>query len=398
MRKRLVAMGATLLITPVLLAACGDDESGGQSAAAGDRGCVESYDPDTDYFPVKSTVEYATNFTITYEKNYQVLTVKQPYPDGDPESYVLVRCGTPAPELTGELADAQRIEVPITSLYSESTTHLPLLADLGRIDVLTGVADSTTVVNADVRRLIDEGKVVQYATAGQIDTERVVAGDPDVLMTGGMDVPEYATLRDAGIGVVANAEWLEDDPLGRAEWVKFMAALLGEEARATEVFDQIEADYQATAAKVPEGEPIPVLLGSVFQGTWYMPTGNRYIGRLLADAGATYPWADVTGTESLQLDFETVFTESGDARIWLTDRDWATLADATAEDPRYGEFTAAREGEVWTYGVPSTPEGGIDYWERGVTRPDLILGDLVAILHPETSPDHEFAFYSRVER
>lgn len=397
MRARLVALSATLLIAPALLAACGEDDPSPTAASAPDaRGCVTSFDTEKDYFPDHSALEYAKNFTVRYEKAYQVLTVREPYPDGKPESYVLYRCGTPEPEPGGDLAAAPRIEVPIESLYSGSTTHLPLLVDLDRKGVLTGVASGASVVDKDIRARLDADEVAEYAPGGQIDTERVVAAAPDVVMTGGTDAAEYKTLRDAGIPVVANAEWLESDPLGRAEWVKFMAALTGDEAKAAKVFGQIEADYQAIAAKVPGTDPTAALIGTMYQGVWYMPSGGSYVGKLLADAGASYPWADETDTGSLELDFEKVFTESGSAPVWLADGEWKTLADVTADDSRYGELAAVRDGQVWTNTLTVGPGGGNDYWERGVTRPDLVLGDLVAILHPDALSGHDFAFYKKI--
>ncbi|MEX5634163.1 ABC transporter substrate-binding protein [Parafrankia sp. FMc2] len=399
MRARLVALSATLLLTPALLAACGDDGTSSSPQAGADadaRGCVTDFDPAADYFPDRSTLEHAKNFTVRYEKAYQVLTVKEPYPDGKPESYVLYRCGTPEPELTGELAGAPRIEIPVRGLYSGSTTHLPLLVDLGRENVLTGVASAATVVDKDIRARADADEIVEYAPGGQIDTERVVTAAPDIVMTGGTESAEYGTLRDAGIPVVANAEWLEADPLGRAEWVKFMAALTGDEAEAAKVFDRIEADYTAIADRVPGGDPVSTLIGTMYQGTWYMPSGGSYVGKLLADAGATYPWAGETDTGSLELDFETVFTESGSAPVWLADGEWENLADVTTEDERYGQLAAVHGGQVWSNTLVIGPGGGNDYWERGVTRPDLVLGDLAAILHPDAFPDHTFAFYRRI--
>ncbi|KPM56213.1 ABC transporter substrate-binding protein [Frankia sp. R43] len=403
MRARLVALSTTLLLLPALLAGCGDDDPSPSTAGAGagagtdSRGCVTSFDEGTDYYPTRSTLEHAKNFTITYEKAYQVVTVKEPYPDGKPESYVLYRCGTPKPELTGDLADAPRIETPIDSLYSGSTTHLPLLVDLDRTGILTGVSSAASVVNKDIRGRIDAGKVVEYAGNGQLDTEKVVTAAPDVLMTGGTDDPAYQKLRDAGIPVVANAEWLESDPLGRAEWVKFMAAFTGDEEKAGKVFDQIEADYDAIVDKVPDSKPVPTLIGTMYQGTWYMPSGGSYVGKLLADAGASYPWSGEKDTGSLELDFESVFTKSGDAKIWLADGEWKTRGDITAEDARYGQFAAFRDGQVWSNNLVIGAGGGNDYWERGVTRPDLVLGDLAAILHPDAFPNHTFAFYQQIK-
>ncbi|WP_200902539.1 ABC transporter substrate-binding protein [Protofrankia coriariae] len=139
--------------------------------------------------------------------------------------------------------------MPIRSLYSASTTHLPLLTDLGRAEVLTGVANAASVVDAGIRGRIADGKVVEYAGGGQIDVEKVVTAQPDVLMTGGTDTPQYPAIRRAGGTVLANAEWLEGDPLGRAEWIKVMAALTGDEEKAAKVFEQITTDYTAIAAR-----------------------------------------------------------------------------------------------------------------------------------------------------
>lgn len=347
----------------------------------------------------RSTVEYAENFTLSYhegdrgpEDDYQVLTVNEPSPGASAESYVLVSCGA-VPALPPELASAQQISVPVERLYSGSTTHLPLLVDLQRLDVLTGVATAGFVSSPEVRERIDSGAVAEYAPTERIAVERVVAGRPDVLMTGGFDDPAYAALRSAGIPVVANAEYLEPTPLGRAEWIKVMAALTGDEPRAAEVFDEVEAAYEENAALAARAAPVPVLAGSLFEGVWSVPAGGSYLGRMLADAGGANPWADDPSTSSLTLDFETVYARGGQAPIWLATQDWATRADALATDPRYGELAAMQEGRTWTANRAIGPGGGNDFYERGVTRPDLVLADLVAILHPELVPDHEFTFY-----
>lgn len=343
----------------------------------------------------RTTVEYAENFSLQYFDGYQVLTVNEPSPGAPAEPYVLVSCGA-TPELPPELASAQQIPVPVDSLYSGSTTHLPLLVDLDRVDVLTGVATAGFVSSPEVIAAIDAGAVAEYAPTEQIDVERVVAARPDVLMTGGIDDPAYATLRGAGIPVVANAEYLEPTPLGRAEWIKVMAALTGDELRATAAFDQVEAAYTENSAIAVGAEPVPVAAGSLFEGVWSVPAGGSYLGRLLADAGGANPWADDPSTGSLSLDFETVYSRAGQAPVWLATQDWATRADALAADPRYGELVAMRKGRTWTANKLVGPGGGNDFYERGVTRPDLVLADLVAILHPELAPGHEFTFYAEL--
>lgn len=356
-------------------------------------GCVSGYEPGTDLFPVKSEVRHAKNFSLGYEKSYQVLTVNQPFPGGAAQRYVLVRCGTPTPGLTGDLAGATVIQTPVRSLFADSTTHIPLLADLERLDVLAGVANASHVVNPGARHLIDTGRVAEYAPTSTIDVERVLTAGPDVLMTGGTDSPEYRTLREGGVPVLANAEWLEPTPLARAEWLKVMAALTGEENRAGEVFTAVERDYQALAGQAAAAPRTPVLAGVLREGVWYAPAGGSYLGTLLRDAGTTNPWEHTTETGSLRLSLEEVIAAAGSARVWLTDAAWRDRADVTAADPRYASLTV---DSVWTTDRAIGPGGGNDYFERGVTRPDLVLSDLVSITHPDLRPGHEATFYRQV--
>ncbi len=357
------------------------------------RGCITNYQPGVDYFPDKSEIEYATNFKIQYEDSYQILTVKQPTQGGSPESYVLVRCGAPKPTLTGGLADAPVVTTPVTSLYSGSTSHLGSLVALDQLDALTGVAAKALISEKQVLDRVAEPGVVEYAAAGTIDAEAVVKGKPQVLITAGTDDPAYAVISAAGIPVLADAEWLENDPLGRAEWVKYFAALTGTEARAKTFFDGVATEYTALADKVKAAPDVDVVPGQPYQGTWYVPGGKSFNARLIQDAGGTTAWAADTTAGSISTDVETVFAKAGQAPAWLASTTWTTKAEALAEEPRFAQFEAFKTGNVWNAAKDVTKSGGNNYYELGVVRPDLILGDLAAILHPELEPNHDFAFY-----
>jgi len=322
-----------------------------------------------------------------------VLTVLQPTQGGSAESYVLVKCGAPTPDLTGDLAGATMVSTPVTSLYSGSTTHLPNLVALDQLDILTGVASKSLISEKEVLDRVAEPGVVEYAAAGSVDAEAVVAGKPDVLITAGTDDPAYAVISAAGVPVLANAEWLENDPLGRAEWIKYFAALTGTEAQAAEAFDAVEQSYTALADKVASADPVQVVPGQPYQGTWYVPGGQSFNSRLIADAGGTTAWAGDPSTGSVSTDLESVLAKAGKAPAWLASTTWTTKAEALAEEPRFAEFAAFQSGNMWNAAKDVTAEGGNNYYELGVARPDLVLGDLVAILHPDLMPGHDFAFY-----
>lgn len=398
--RRHVAAVVGLVCAPALLLSACANTSQAPGTSAGDAvGCVTDYSPGVDYFPVKSEIVDAENFSIEYHDSYQVLTVAQPIPGGDPESYVLVRCGTPTPELTGDLANATVVETPVTNLYSAATTHLPMLDELGQLAIVTGVSSGDWVTNVDVYQAVQDGAVAEFALDGEIDAEVVVGGAPDVLMTSGADDPAYPTLREAGIAVVANAEWLEPSVLGRAEWIKMVAALTGQEEKAAEVYDGIKSHYTEVAALAADEEPVKILTGYMYDGTWSMPSGGSYMGQLFRDAGGTYPGIEDESVGSLSRDFETILVENGDAQYWFINDTWvATIDDLIAQNEHYRALTAPTTGQVWNANKAIGAGGGNDYWERGVLHPNLILADLVKILHPDLLPDHEFAFYQQLTR
>src|SRR4051812_32535883 len=241
-------------------------------------GCVDRYDPATDYFPDKLAIEDAVDFSVEYRRSYKVVTVRDTTEGGPPERYVLAQCGAPAPQLTGDLAGAQVVTVPVTSFFAFSTTHLPLLADLDRMDVLTGVGQHDAVMDPKARARIKAGQVIEFARVGLvIDVERVVAAKPSLLMATGTSNATLTVIRQAGVPVVANSEWREPTALGRAEWLKYMAVFLNEERRAQAVYGAMKERYRSLSARataVPIAEQPRVMTGRSTRGRFSMAGGR----------------------------------------------------------------------------------------------------------------------------
>lgn len=394
------AMTLVAIVTTLAASACGvigSTPAPGVAPSSQAPGCISDFDPNTDYFGVKQKLDYATNFDISYHKSYQVITVKRPEIGGKPESYVLVKCGAPKPELTGELAKAPQLDTPVHSLFSASTTHIPSLEALGRLNVLTGVASKAFISSTAAQRRVAGDQVTEFAPAGTADAEKIVASKPDVLVTGGTDDRAYATVRKAGIPVLADAEYLESSPLGEAEWIKFFAALTGTEQQAAETFDKIAGDYSAAVKKAAKADPTEVLLSQPYQGVWTMPTGGTVMGKMTADSGATWAWKSDTSTTSASPDLEQVFSKSGTAKVWITSTNWKTRKEALADEPRFAQLTAYKSGEIWAPSKQVNAAGGNNLFELGVLRPDLVVGDLIAIAHPDLEPDHDFTFYQKLK-
>jgi iron complex transport system substrate-binding protein len=369
--------------------------------------CVSEgeYDASADYFADEVSFTHAENVTVEYFNNYKVVTVSDAY-DGAPEpfTYVLVQCGTPAPDTSSVPANAQIIDVPITSLISLSTTQLPHLIALDALDVLVGM-DTFLYVNApEVRAMIDEGALFELGFNRDINLEVALDAEPDLAMGYAFfpDSDSWPLLLDAGIPVAINAEWREGTLLGRAEWIKFTALFVNGEDRANEVFDAVESEYVALAelgSSVPEDERPVVLWNTVFGDTWAFPALDSYTGELMRNGGGLIALAELANEDSTALlSFETVYEGALDADLWILNAFATPDLDAlAAQDARYADFAAFQSGNVWNNDLVVNENGGTDFFERGAAFPQLILADIIAILHPELLPDHEFNFFRQLD-
>ena len=372
----------------------------GSPASAPARGCVDRFDPTRDYFPDKTAITDAKNFRVEYRKSYKLVTVTGTETGAASEKYVLALCGTPPPPLVGLLAGAQLVTVPVSSLFAFSATHLALLDDLGRPDVLTGVPRLDLVATPAMATRLRSGRVVEFArTSLVIDAERVVTSKPGLLMA---DLSSSATLtviRGAGIPVVTNTEWLESTALGRAEWLKYMALFLNEERKADEIFGAMKARYRALSARataLPATEQPLVMAGHSARGTFTIAGGRSYVAALIRDASGRYVWAENTAVGSVPIDLEAQIQHAANADIWINGGGWHDLAAMLADEPRYAAFKAYRQKQVWVYERQMTATGENDYWSRSVTHPDLVLADLIKIFHPTLLPNHAFEWYMPV--
>ena len=368
------------------------------------EGCARDYDADVDYFPQKIEVIDAAKFTIEYYNNYKVVHVADAF-DGAPGfTYILVQCGTPAPPPADFPASAQFIDAPTGDLITLSTTQLPALSQLGLLNHLIGVDSGFYINTPAVADMIAGGQVAEVGFGAEINIELVLELEPALVLSYGFNPANDAhpVLLDAGIFTALDASWRELSPLGRAEWLKFIALFYNLEGRANALYEEIVAQYEAAKEKAAAvaAEDRPTVLINSFLGyadAWFIPGGDTYVGRLMRDAGADMLLAQEGSATSQGLSFEVVYEGGLDAEIWLIETfGVASREELLALDSRFGDFAAFQSGAVWNNNRDENANGGNNYYEWGVTNPQLVLADLVAIFHPELMPDHSFAFYQRL--
>jgi iron complex transport system substrate-binding protein len=358
-------------------------------------GCAEVDDPDVDWFPDKVTFDAASGIRVDYDGNVKLVTIDRPTddPSAEPITVALVQCGT-----TADVQADVVVEVPVDSVATYSTTFLQGFELIDRVDAISAHGGLSFVSSEAITAAADAGDIVEVGDQTAPDLEALAAAEPDVVMVsagfGGADAVEPFAALD--VPVIPNASYLETEPVARAEWMKLEAMLLNEEAAVVPVFDQIAADYAELTELVADVEERPtVLVNAPFEGTWFVSGGDSYTNAIIRAAGGEYVFADLEGSTE-PLDLETVLAEAQDADVWLQAGSVATPPDQfLADDERLGEFTAFPD-RVYANDADLGPTGGNQFFEVGAVRPDLVLADVIAILHPDLLPDHELRFYGLV--
>lgn len=343
-----------------------------------------------------STIKYAKGLEIFTYSGYSIVRIKNPWPNSKKEySYILKEKNGIVPD---SLKNEPIISVPIKTIVATSTTHIPSLEMLGLENSLIGFPNLNYISSEKVRNRIDAKKVKELGNNQALNVEVVLDLQPSIIMGYGIDNnnPTLDNLQKSGLKVILNGDWNEQSPLGKAEWIKLFGVLYGKEKQADSIFSSIEKEYKTTLALAKKAKIKPtVLSGAMFEDVWYMPQGISWGSIFLKDAQANYLWSDSKGTGSLALSFETVFDKGKDADFWIQGQ-FSSLKEVENSNKHYSQFKAFKAKNVYSFGSKKGKTGGILYYELAPNRPDLVLKDMVKILHPELLPSHQLYFLEKL--
>jgi len=343
-------------------------------------------------------IKYAKGLEIYKYKGFSIIKVTKPWPGATANfTYVLQEKNTIIPD---SLKQFTIIPIPLQSIVVTSTTHIPALEMLGVENTLVGFPNTDYISSVKTRKLIDAGKVREVGTNETLNTEVLIDMSPDLIVSFGLNNsnPTVDNLQKSGLKVIYNGDWTEQSPLGKAEWIKFFGALYGLETKANTVFKSIEQEYNATLALAKKATIKPTILcGALYQQQWYVPQGESWAALFLKDAKSNYLWSKTKGTGSLALPFETVLEKAQNASYWIAPGDFSSLNELIESNQHYKKFSAFQNKKVYSYSINKGAKGGIVYFELSPTRPDLVLKDLIKILHPELLPEHKLFFFQKLQ-
>lgn len=343
----------------------------------------------------KYQIKYSKGFDIQHLDNFKKLIVKTPYPDAKEQfEYILLTS-------KNDTLQGIQIETPIKEIVATSTTHIPMLELLGVEDKIVGFQNTQYISSEKTRALIDNGKVQELGKEFAMNTEILFELNPDVVIGFSMTKTNktYNLIEQNGIPVIINGDWLEETPLGRAEWIKFFGVLFGKEKEADSIFRKIENDYLAAINIAKQAkEKSTILSGAIMRNdVWSLPAGESFVAQFLEDANLDYLWKGTEGKGSLNLSFESVFDKAQNADYWIAPGYFSSKKQMLEGNKHYADFTSFQNNQIYTPSTKTGATGGVIYFELAPTRPDLVLKDIIKITNPTLLPDYELTFFEQMK-
>ena len=345
---------------------------------------------------------YAKGFTIQKSASgLTIIKVNSPWPDSDATfSYALVPKEKMATMSLNKDAYDAIVSIPVERMVVTSTTHIPVLETLGVMNSLVGFPQTEYISSKQARKRIDAGQVQELGTNEAINTEIVLALRPEVVVGFGIDGQNkaYETLKRSNIPVVYNGDWIEETPLGKAEWIKFFAPFFQKEVLADSIFKTIAKEYTAIKALAKKAKSKPtVLTGGLFKDVWHVAGGKSWMAQFLNDAQTHYLWADTPEKGGIGLSLESVLDKGQNADFWLNPSMFVSYGEMKQGNRHYEQFSAFKNQTIYSNTITKGATGGLIFYELAPQRPDLVLKDLLHIFHPELLPDHELFFFKPLD-
>ena len=331
-------------------------------------------------------VKYATGFSVRDTNGIRLVDV------GDKYHFALVQ---DAEMTTPE--GFTKIKVPVERTICMTALQLSNFTILDAHDVVKGITGTKNLFNEDILARVKDGRMVKIGMEGNFDTEMVLAANPDVIFISPSKRGGYDAIKETGITLVPHLGYQELNPLGQAEWIKFVGMFIGKEKEANEVFAGIESRYNELKEKAAATTTRPtVLSGEMHYGNWHAVGGKNYLAQIFRDAGADYVINDEE-TSGENLEFEKMYALAAHADYWRILNSFPgdfSYEALKASEPRNELFKAYKEKKVIYCNMKQTP-----YYEISPVKPDVLLKDFVAIFHPElVEPDYKPTFYYLLEK
>lgn len=319
-----------------------------------------------------SPIQYANNFKLIAKSNYTELQIIDPDKGKIERKYALLSAGQ-SPVLA---LDVQSIHIPIKGLISLSATPIGMLHKLKEIPQIKGITNRKYVWNPTLLRNIAANRVGEFENIAQLNPEKVLKTGANVLVFDGFGSYPVVEekLKKLGVVCLPNYDWRENDPLGKAEWIKLYGVLTGKEKEANRYFNKITKEYKALKNQALKNtQRTSLISGCLIGDLWYMPAGESFSAHIFRDSKFNYMEKNSKGTGSVSFSLEHCLKTHKDATVWI-DPGVSSLQALVRLNPKYRFFQAFKTKNIYCYSHNANY-----FWENSACEPHHLLSDFIEI-------------------
>lgn len=294
------------------------------------------------------------------------------------------------------------IRTPVKRIVSLSTTNLSSLSLINYLDNVVGFSGTKYVNTPKAVTLVRKGVIRELGYP--VSHERLISLRPDVILSYVVSSPVVEGIdkqMKLGLPVLVIAEHAESNPLARAEWIKVYGALAGKFKESSKLYNDIKNNYDALKSKVISSVKVKpvVIIGKMTNGNWVAPGGNSDLAQIIRDAGGKYFFDNYKQYAPLSINYEVIIKSSSGIDLWLPhEHYWNSKRDILNTDKRYSLLSFYKNKSIYNNNNLINKSGGSDFWETATIRPDLLLNDLVNILHPNINSNNNLTWYKKLQK
>ena len=182
-----------------------------------------------------------------------------------------------------------------------STTHSYFIDALDGLKNVCGVSYADRIQLGKLQAQFSNGTTQNLTKNGDVNLEDLLMLNPTVLFSVPFEPTQYQT-KLPNCSVIPTSEYLEEHPLGKAEWIYVFGYVLRKQKVAEQMFLEIERQYQLAKQDFAK-DSAKVFFATNNGSDWTVANNQSYWAILLKDEGAEYVGA-TEGKGNLNFDKE----------------------------------------------------------------------------------------------
>ena len=344
--RRIAALMTVLCMLVLGLAGCGG--SSGESEDTGGAPAISGLT-----YESEMQLERATEFSIYhYESGYDLIDIHEG------EKFLLVPEGGKTPEEVPEGIIV--LQKPVDRIYLAATATMAMFCSC---DALDHIRMSSIKANDwsfdEPREAMEKGDIIYAGKYSAPDYETLFDEECDLAIESTMidHTPEVKEMIEKlDVPVMIDRSSYEEDPMGRAEWIKLYGVLTDHQEEANAFFDE-QMEKLAELDDFENTEKTVAFFYQTADGKMVVRKSSDYVPKMIEIAGARYAFSDLdddTDRTSIDMSVETFYETARNADYIIyngsIDGSVKTMADLLEKDPIMKELKAVKDNKCWVTG------------------------------------------------